>query len=331
MSLLKKILNILSPEHNKENSASNDIIESVTETYNRSLTNNDILNEIVNHFTTAIEQESVGDRMIYPMSFNIMLHKDDYAQRKQYLEHILPEIVKELHKKIKQLSSRFPDITPISKRWTFQFSSCDMDSITTTDNQVLKIRKGQITTVAYLCSESNDDQLEFDSMMSVKLDNSNVFQGRDINPEAFKNIDIVNEGLFHLDFDRSLLGKATSSSTSNYTPYNSVLAVLTYPISNSLSKKYEMKDSLIHISGKNETRNDKSILKLDLEEIGSPHVTIKHIAETKTFQLAVFGNTRLNGRLLKVSEGGNINWYNLADNSQIFINEKINVLFKINK
>jgi hypothetical protein len=51
--------------------------------------------------------------------------------------------------------------------------------------------------------------------------------------------------------------------------------------------------------------------------------------ESKRFQIAVYGKTRLNGKELENSETGMAKWYALANNSKIFINDSISVNFEV--
>ena len=59
------------------------------------LSNQKLLDELVEHFKDQLKNLSVGKRMLYPMSFNILLHHEDYETVKQSFPFVLPEVVKE--------------------------------------------------------------------------------------------------------------------------------------------------------------------------------------------------------------------------------------------
>lgn len=334
MNIFKNILNQLSAEGKEKVSQGDNQrngIFGAMASQDR-LTNNVILSELVEHFKTMIQEESFGDRMVYPMSFNILLHSNDYPHRKEYLPLIPPEAAKEFHKIIVKEKERYSDVTPIAKQWTFQFSSCSQDNIGDGQGGTMIVREGHITTAAHLCSEVETDQIDTNTVVSIKLDNSSVFKGTDINMEAFKSIDIINEGLYRINFDQSILGRRPSAEETHISPtYSSgVLATFSYSINAAFTNKYQMKHNLIQISGKNETRQDASILKLDLDNIDNTHVQVRYIPESKKFQISAFAHTRLNGRLLEISSGGQIKWYDMGNNSKIFLNDTININFQIN-
>ena len=55
--------------------------DSVTAKHdNEQLTNERIKKMLVNNFEQEIKRRSVGKRMIYPMSFTIVMHHEDYQQ-----------------------------------------------------------------------------------------------------------------------------------------------------------------------------------------------------------------------------------------------------------
>ena len=58
-----------------------DLLKANTD--NNTLTNKVILNELTQHFKNRLQSESVGQRMLYPMSFNILMDPQDYDERIQ--------------------------------------------------------------------------------------------------------------------------------------------------------------------------------------------------------------------------------------------------------
>ena len=117
---------------------------------NNSLTNKRLLEELTQHFKTMLEEESVGQRMLYPMSFNILMDPADYEARKHSLPFILPEVVSAFYGIIDDMRSQYPNYTPPAKYWYFQFSSCQLETIQTWNSMPLIVRRGHITTVATL-------------------------------------------------------------------------------------------------------------------------------------------------------------------------------------
>lgn len=295
------------------------------DSFESTLTNRKILGDLCEIFRAMLKRESVGERMLYPMSFNILMEPTDYEDRKQALPFVLPQVVASFYKIIREMQQVYPDYTPPARYWHFQFSASSAESVV--DSSLLHIRKGHMTIVASLLTfDISNTSVDTNTRVSIKLDDSNVMNDVNLNWNAIKNLDIRSEGTFTCKFDDSLNMK-TSDIAENF---NSVaingIAELSYSIGPRIYH-YIMKDELIHISGSNEKRKERSIFVVECQEIINSHVQIKFISSENKFQLAAFGPVRLNSRELQESVGRNVIWYDLANNSSIFINGQIAVKF----
>lgn len=296
------------------------------------LTNKRLLEELTSHFKTMLNAESVGQRMLYPMSFNILMDPADYNNRRQFLPFVLPQVVSAFYGIIDDMRQEYPDYTPPAKYWYFQFSACQLGTIQTGDSTPLIVRKGHITTVATLLTfdikEANNVSVNNNTRVSIKLDDSNVMNDVNLNWNAIKNLDVLSDGTFTYNFDNSL-SRDTQRITdnSNMAEVNGI-AELSYS-RGGRNYHFIMKDYLIHISGKNEMRKGRSFFILESSEIKDSHVQIKYLPSEKKFQIAAYGPTRLNSRRITESSGGDVYWHDLVNNSSIFINDEISVKFEI--
>ena len=296
------------------------------------LTNKVLLNELTSHFKTMLENESVGQRMLYPMSFNILMASADYEERRQSLPFVLPEVVANFYRIIEGMKTQYPNYTPPAKYWFFQFSSCQLSKIPTGNSAPLIIRRGHLTTVAALMTfdirKANNTSVESNTKVSIKLDDSNVMSDVNVNWGAIKNLDVISDGVFTYNFDMNLNQDSQHiMEGSNMSEING-LAELSYS-KGGRNYRFAMKDNLIQISGSNEMREGRSFFIIDNPNIKDSHVQIKYIPLTKKFQIAAYGPVRLNSRALNESSGGDVFWYDLANNSSIFINEEVSVKFEI--
>ena len=319
MKLAKKILDIF--KVSKEGDGLN----------SDQLTNKRLLEELTSHFKTKLNAESVGQRMLYPMSFNILMDPADYNDRKQALPFVLPQVVSAFYGIIDDKRQEYPDYTPPAKYWYFQFSACQLGTIQTGESTPLIVRKGHITTVATLLhfdiKEANNVSVKNKPYMSIKLDDSDVDFGN-ANWDAIKNMEVLSDGTFTYNFDNTL-SRDTQKITdnSNMAEVNGI-AELSYS-RGGLNYHFIMKDKLIHISGKNEMRKGRSFFILENSDVKDSHVQIKYLPAEKKFQIAAYGPTRVNSRKIEESSGGNVYWHDLANNSSIFINDEISVKFEI--
>lgn len=313
-SIIKKILDVFKGEKK-------------TETGDDNLTNRRILEELSGHFKQYIDAESVGQRMMYPMSFNILMDPDDYNQRKESLPYILPEVVAAFYGIIDDYIVQYPNYTPPAKYWYFQFTSCQMREIQNGKNTPLIVKRGHITTVATLLTfdirNVRNQSVDSNTRVSIKLEDSTIDNGLNVNMEALSSIDIISEGSFIFRFDKSLPKDPSKINGSNME-----LAELSYS-RGGLNYHFAMQDDLIHISGKNEMRKGRSFFILESPTIKDSHVQIKHDNTDNCFYLAAFGPVRLNDHKIDESSGTNVIWHKLANHSSIFINNEIKVRFDI--
>ena len=290
------------------------------------LTNKRLLEDLTAYFKRELEIESAGQRMLYPMSFNVMMHPDDYEDRKQSLPYILPEVVSNFHAIIEDEKVYYPDYIPAAAYWHFQFSPCNLEEIQIKNTSHL-VKKGAIIIYGTLFTDDiqkANTSVNRNVRVSLRLGDSLVNGNMNVNLDAIK-VNLISEGRFQCEFDKTL-SRDVESIKAKFD--NICKAELSYTQSGN-NYYFPMQDTLIHISGKNEMRSGRSFLKLENTNLKDSHVQIKYDTEEKRFKIAAFGLTKVNGRELNISEGGNIDWYDLANKSSIFINDEIKVEFKI--
>lgn len=295
--------------------------------------NSKLYNDLQECFTENLEKLSVGERMLYPMSFTILMHQSDYEEIKESLGYVLSETVRRFYRIIDKYQTEFPNYIPPAMYWFFNISGSKLDRIPIANGQYLEIHKGEFTPIAHLYSHNFDNRQDNvresqDLRVSVRIRNSDVYSNVNLNPEVLKDFETLADGVFKIPFNKSLPNNAQEIlEDSNITEING-LAELSYSRFGK-TVYFTMRDKLIHISGKNEQRKGGSFFILNSENIKDSHVQIKYVANEKKFQLAAYGPTRLNARKVIESNGGNIVWYDLSNNSTIFINDEISVKFTI--
>ncbi len=292
------------------------------------ITNQQLLDQLLDHFTQALLTESVGSKMLYPMSYNVLMHADDYNSRIQALPFVLPEVVSSFYRRINEMRAKFPNFNPPARYWFFQFTGCNIDNIPQGEN-VLNIQKGRLTTIAQLLTADDSDvsgtSIEANVNVSIKIEGSDVMKGTNIDTEALKSLDMVSDNIFKFKFDHTLDG-----DTERIRAYSNMeLAELSYT-DGSFNYKFTMKDNLIHVSGNNEMRNTQDIFKVKNDHLINSHVQIKHDPFDQKFYIAAYGPTNVNGKALELSQGGDLKWHPLAHNSSIFFPQAmIGITFKI--
>lgn len=316
--MLKKILDFFAPKPSMNAPAGSEV-----------LSNKVLLAELREHFKSELDKLSVGDRMLYPMSFKILLHHEDYDNVRESFPFILPEVVKEFYKVIRSMTKTYSDYTPPAKDWVFQFSPCRVEDVNLSDGKVVLVKKGHITTVASLMAvdiRQKNVSVAANTRVSIKLQDAGVMNDVNINWEAISRIDIISENYFRCKFDPTLNPQTVKFENSSSS--EAAKAVLSYEKSG-VTTSFMIYDNLVEISGPEAVKNSPKIFRIEGTSLLAPHVWIKYNPESKRFQIAAYGKALVSSRELEVSQPGMPKWYPLANNSKILINDEVSVRFEI--
>ncbi len=284
-------------------------------------------------FENNLENLSVGSRMIYPMSYTILMHQNDYDEVRDSLGLVLAEVVKSFYSIIEKHRSTYSNYAPPARYWFFNISGCSQERIPINDKgDFIEIKQGGFLPMAHLFTQDIDSvsttTVESSVRVSMRVNNSNVFSNVNINQSIMSGFDALAEGVFKFPFDDKLSKDSQKIYEDSNISEMKGYAELSYQKDGKLYR-YTMKDTLIHISGRNERRNSRDIFKLESDTIRDSHVDIKYDMADKKFYLAAYGTARLNSGKVEESSGGTIKWYPLANNSSIFINDELKVKFEI--
>lgn len=297
------------------------------------MSNRQLLDDLLILFKDVLYKESLGNTMLFPMYFDILMHPDDYNDRKDALAVILPEFVEKFMEVINENRATYPKVKNVSTKWVFQFYPCRVDGELKMGNgKIIKVERGKLIKSAKLFyKEDVNGNIHVDNnvRVSVKCDNSDVMNIPFLNFEALKSVDIVEDGLYMYNYSDGspITNKEKQQKNERIDASNpNSMATLTYTYQGHRIH-YTMLDERISISGRKDTRKQRMIFKLENDNLENDHVQIKFDRKDNEFYLCAFGKTKLNQRSLDLSVGGDVKWYKLADNSSIFMNDEIKVEF----
>ena len=296
-----------------------------------------LLDQIFEEFKKRFEEETTTVSISYPVSFAIYFHPDDYLLREGNFGRDVIDAVTLFYKHInKNLENPSDNYQPDYPYWSFQFINSQGSSVVDTIGRTIEIEKG---TVAILSDVRTND-------FSDSIQNSNTIKSTFRAKDSAKQYALSNEsliamlnkspnrkwGLKYFDEDRKkeqVTGKPTNPEIS-HSAEGEALAVLQcddkFVGKNGKGDKFYMFERTIEISNK-EAQSENHIARVDKNNLENPHIIIKYIPEIKMFQLAAYGDTKLNERPVKISRGGDVHWENLSNNSDILINNEIGITF----
>ena len=301
-----------------------------------------LLDQISNHFKKRFEEETTSLSISYPVSFVIYLHPEDYKKRRKKFKQDIIDAVTMFYRHIdKYLENSTTDFLPNTTNWQFQFVEFEgLPTIKNNYGETLEVKEGEVVILSDVHSaDFSNDNIQVNRNVKSTFHTKDSAKLFEINNESL--ITIIDRvphcklGLKYSDEDRKK-GKVTERPTNpahNQQRMSEAYAALychdKFIGNNKKGERFLMYYNLIEITGKNDARSRAYIAKVDSDKVMNSHVQIKYIPEIQTFQLAAFGTVKLNERTIELSSDDDIHWHYLPNNSDIFINNIINVKFKI--
>ena len=300
------------------------------------ITRQQLLDEVYNHFLMRFEEETTTEGMLFPTSYCIYLHENDYHRQEQAFNFTAREAVNKISRFLKEKQGSYSDYVPHSTYWLFQFSKFSEGSLLENQSNVINsvdVGEPVIISTIYATDFTNGNVLNDSNIRAtIYKKDSNTLQNLNFNYAAFLGMEMDAKDRIRFDFSKNF-GKVTERSIMS----SGVLAMLKCGVNfigeNGVEGNvYDMINEFIEISGKNDKRSSRNIARLNDELIHDSHVQVKYLPVDNRFKLAAFyDGVVLNERNIPVSSGGDINWVNLPNNSSIFLDGRVQINFTIKK
>lgn len=254
-----------------------DLDKSPAEKGNKRLSNNDIISLLKASFLNTVEMESITDRrMMYDVSFLILMHPQDYADRELALPILTQEAVNIFYETIDENKANYKNFIPIGNNWFFQYSPSEKFGD-------IEISLGEPMILGTLVALKNSwGNISGKQLRVSKIANNSKYDRFDINPEVFKNLDVFARGVFRIKINSDLmqLSKPPKSEGESY-------ASISY-IKDGQEFTYSMTETEIIITLKNElTPNATNILAIDVLGLGLKinHIRVKYDETQNIFSI----------------------------------------------
>lgn len=329
------------------------------------ITAQELVDQVFEHFKMRMGDSSTDMSLLFPTSFIIYLNPEDYAARRQEFPMRATDIKKKCLKEVrKQISdnSEWQDYIPHSKYWKIQFVEFKQDCVISSDTEThFEVEKGHVMIVSDLYANDLGDSIADGASSGGRVvttvhnvKGTTSLQNLAINTEAFKDVTILGQNMFRLEFLRSDLAdvntksqtataptataetepvnkpfqKQTPSNQGNNAKISGELQIFEayFKVNGQKTDKYVMATDHLQITGPNATSSSGGveILKIDDDSIMNPHLNIRYDAPNKRFLISAVGDTKLNDRILERNPD---NWSELPHNSNILLNGDIQINF----
>ncbi|MEZ0538914.1 FHA domain-containing protein [Fibrella arboris] len=317
----------------------------------RTVTNEQILAELIRCFDTSLNRESIGTSLLFDAHYVIILHPASYAERLGALPVIVNEAVNAFNTRLKERNREPNRLVTVASHWHFKFgpgTEFDGRPITPADVEVI----GSLTGASL-----ENDSLSIPKAGNVnlkatrKVKNTNVYEKLDLNLPAFSHIDFRESGAFAVRIEPALLtprvsqpDAAPSTSAPVAVPASPAPApspvrpdalarIDCYMADQNAEETYWMKDREVVIARlEPDNESFSNYIRLASPYVSNPHARIRYDATTGQFQLASFSRneTRLNEQVIARSEPGNPVWVALPNSAQILLNGVVTLTFQSN-
>lgn len=304
------------------------------------LCNQVILNEILKIFSSEIKFASLDEVVAFPMTFTIGMSERDFTKFHSYMPLITDLAIKNFYRIIKEEMGDSRTCYNVASYWSLCFIPC-ISGVTEIDENTIDIPEGKVMVFA-TPTETLDDIADSEGGINVSLtlNGSEIFKNVNINRSilaSFKTDDINNK--FTRNWDRNMFQESKYLKVETNTncqeqvvqqkPADGVLAQLSCSYKDEYTS-YDMERNVCTISGSSETRTDATIFKLPCQMVKPGHIVIEYIEKNDKFMLAAYGKTIMNGKEIKQSVGGDVNWVELPDQANLNLNGVLMVKFKKN-
>ena len=326
------------------------------------ITAQELVDQTFEHFKIRLNDSSTDMSLLFPTSFVIYLNPEDYAARKQEFPMRATDIKKKCLKEVRKRISDNPewqDYIPHSKYWKIQFVEFKSDCVISSDTDThFEVEKGHVMIVSDLYANDFGGPLSEGASSGGRVvttvhnvKGTTSLQNLAINTDAFKDVTILGQNSFRLEFLRNDLAdsspkshapeRPTNTGTDNVSrpqqrqsnPVSSAKATgelqifeSSFMVNGQKTDKFVINSVNLQITGPNATDSPDGaeILKIDDDSIMNPHFNIRYDAPNNRYLISAVGDTKLNDRILERNPD---NWSELPNNSSILLNGDIQINF----
>lgn len=329
--------------------------DSVTAKHdNEQLTNERIKKMLVNNFEQEIKRRSVGKRMIYPMSFTIVMHHEDYQQHCDDFHLFMGEVVDDFYGVIRKYKNKYPNYINPAKYWKFRFIPSMFDKMEMDDKEV-NVVKGNPFILCSIFDVIEGKTSAGSIQVSVTVGKSQAIRDVNVNLAAFENFNLREEPVIIYWKDpfgkptppqpqagEALIGNTQEKqdkpheeqkpvegtklfSPSFDIPFHDPTKVTTsqpklaYKLNGEIYS-HTIKSDECYICGKSSKGENAETFKAMSDQVSNPHVLIRKDKEQNVWLIAAFEQTHLGDKVLETSNPSNPIWTTISQSENISMN-----------
>lgn len=288
--------------------------------------------QMMDYFSKIVDDRSIGKSMVIHMGYIIWVEPSDYDVIKDELIVIVPEVIDGFYDIIRQKREKYPKCMPGSTEWFFQFTPTSVVPKAGTTGgveELAKIKKGDFIISSTFHSVGrtwSNVQQSSNVVLSFRPQNSNTMKDLNINRELLLGLEALG-GAFSQRFDYAKAGIEVNRDDA----YNTHGYGMIKFSSGSGNATYQVKDKTFFVSGTADERKQYNVLVLPDERVIVGHLSFRYREGDDCFEVAAYGQTVMNDRVLKISTIDNPVWYKVSAKASFLLASSIGLTFIQNK
>lgn len=318
------------------------------------LTNEFIMKELVNQFQKELKQKSVGKRMIYPMTFIVFMHNDDYQICKDELCLFMDQVVNEFYKIICKNIKKYPNYINPAQYWTFRFIPTSMDKMDLDGHKISLDNKQRLYIMTSIFDVIEGKKASDSIQVSVTVGKTQAIKNININMEAFSNFALENAPIIinwknPMEILKDELSESQLSITPSFIPIQTnkkdsninlqSLIERSKPqmgnsnlrkaklIDKSTGRIYTITTDQCYICGNKVSSDSENIFKIDNDKVNNPHARLRKNKITGLYSIVAFDKIILNDQELPISKYGDdfnkMHWMPLTKSVNLDLNGNV--------
>ncbi len=285
--------------------------------------------------------KTTDEGLLFNTCFHIYVNEETYYRQEQTFSFTAKDVMNKINRHIKKVIRNYPDYTPHSNYWLFQFSPLNadgkLDPSLFKQNPEQGPEKDEIPIISTLYALEDNHYRDSSQRVVATVHSKDSFSIRNwnINLNALRDVEITGTSLFRFKFTLDGTTSQISAETRRNRNLNgNPLAVATlraeggrFIDNGQTTSSFDMTSDKLYVYGKlgEPDTGGKEIARLDSDEVLSPHVILKRTPQG-SFEVQAKGETVLNEVPLPYREDS---WTPLPNNSTLLINGKIQLRFLI--
>lgn len=321
------------------------------------LTNQELVDKMVQHFLQRMGQESTDVTLLYPTSFYIYLNEQDYQSRSEAFAFVVNDFVYKFNELIRQRRANYVDYHPHARYWQFQFVEFSEHSQVEGFGEVvthLEPKDVFILSFLYPKMEGMEDGSENERVVATVHVKDSMQECRlAVNWEALRGVDMRAKDRYVMPMERQQTPSNSPKGEECIAPSERLLPLgedrggpgqgggssslpslkaenCAFLIDGGKHSRYYMTGSELYLSGKNdaEWRAGVPVARLDSEYVMVPNAQIRYNSSKGIYEFLPLADVILNEVPLNQDLDS---WTPLPHLSSILLNGEVQLTFYINQ